>query len=108
MRYNRVQQVKMMEYSGVQLVNMKKVWHRMRRGGVHYLLGRFKVVRVCYSGVQRLRMVGQASPVTKSAGPTLFPNTDVDQVVRTIQEEAVFIGLKLPNPIINEIEEFAR
>jgi len=89
-------------------VNIGKALNRILNGEVHYLLGRFKTVRVCYSSVQRLRTVGRGSPATKGVGPTLFPNTDVHQVVRTIQDEAVFIGLKLPDHIIKEIEGFAR
>jgi hypothetical protein len=40
--------------------------------------------------------------------PTLFPEADISQIVQAIREEAVFIGLKLPPPVIAEIEAFAR
>jgi hypothetical protein len=40
---------------------------------------------------------------------TLFPDADVDEIVRTIHDAAVFIGLNLPgSSIINEIENFSR
>ena len=62
-----------------------------------------------YSGLQRLRGAIKRAPQPELATrPTLFPDTDVEQVVRTIREEAVFIGLKLPAHIIGEIEAFGR
>jgi hypothetical protein len=39
---------------------------------------------------------------------TLFPGADIDRVVQTIREEAVFIGLQLPAEVVAEIEAFAR
>src|SRR4051794_12249356 len=39
---------------------------------------------------------------------TLFPSTDIDHVVQTIREEAVFVGLNLPAGIVADIEAFAR
>jgi hypothetical protein len=89
-------------------MNLRSVLNRIRRGDFHYLLGRFRIVRICYSGLQRVRMVGRSSTVNKSYRPTLFPNTDVDEVVRTIRKDAVFVGLKLPSHITTEIESFAR
>jgi hypothetical protein len=90
-------------------MNVKTVAKRIRRGELYYLLGRFKTVRSSYSKLRRLRgVVGRVPPTESAELPTLFPDADVDHVVRTIQEEAVFVGLRLPAHIVSEIEAFGR
>jgi hypothetical protein len=90
-------------------MNIKTIAGRIAQGEIHYVLGRFRTVRVSYSGLQRFRRAVRRVPPPEIAGrPTLFPNTDVDQVIRTIREEAVFVGLKLPADTIAEIEAFGR
>jgi hypothetical protein len=90
-------------------MNLKTVAGRISNGELHYVLGRFKTVRVSYSGLQRLRRVVGLVPRTETARrPTLFPNTDIDQVIQTIRKEAVFIGLNLPAETISEIDAFGR
>jgi hypothetical protein len=90
-------------------MNLKTLADKISHGEIQYVLGRFKTVRVSYSRLQRLRGLGGRVPPTEIAGlPTLFPNTDVDQVVRTIRDEAVFVGLRLPARVTAEIDAFAR
>jgi hypothetical protein len=90
-------------------MNLKSVASRISHGEFHYVLGRFKTVRVSYSNLRRLRSVmGGGTPPETDGLPTLFPETDVDQVVRLIREEAVFVGLTLPARITTEIEAFGR
>jgi hypothetical protein len=90
-------------------MNFRSVAGRLRRGEFHYALGRFKTVRASYSGLQRLRgMVGRAPDMEGAGRPTLFPNTDVDCAVECMRQEAVFLGLRLPPPIVAEIEAFGR
>ena len=86
-------------------MKLKGVVDRVRRGDVQYVLGRFKTVRVAYGGARRL----MDPPIRRRNGEaTLFPGVDVDHVIRTIREEAVFVGLKLPSEIVAEIDAFGR
>jgi hypothetical protein len=90
-------------------MNLKSVASRLRRGELHYALGRFKTVRASYSGLQRLRgVVARAPEVDSAERPTLFANTNVDRAVQIMREEAVFLGLKLPPHIVADIEAFGR
>jgi hypothetical protein len=93
---------------GVQM-NIGTIARRLRQGDLQYILGRFKTIRRAYSGLQHLRetlTLDVDSPGVSRR--TLFPNVNVDEAVRTIQKDAVFLGLKLPIHVIKEIEEFAR
>jgi hypothetical protein len=49
-------------------MNLKSVASRLRRGELHYALGRFKTVRASYSGLQRLRGVVARAPAADVAG----------------------------------------
>jgi hypothetical protein len=90
-------------------MSVKSVAKRLAHGDVEYVLGRFKSVRVSYSGVQRLRgIVAPAAPAAAASRPTLFPAVDIAAAVKDIREEAVFVGIKLPPAEIAEIEAFAR
>jgi hypothetical protein len=88
-------------------MNLKGVADRIRRGDVHYVLGRFKTVRRAYSGARRIgESFTPGGSGKNSAGPSLFPNADVGQIVKTIRKEAVFVGLNLPPDIVTEIRHF--
>lgn len=87
-------------------MNFKSVATRIRRGELHYALGRFKTIRASYSRLQGLR--GRSSTVDYAGRPTLFPDTDIQGAVRIMRAEAVFLGLKLPPHIITQIETFGR
>jgi hypothetical protein len=85
------------------------VARRIRAGDVQYMLGRFRTVRVAYGGMRRV-LEGRW-PVLDNEGDrcaTLFPGTDINKVVQTIRDEAVYVGLRLPAEIVSEILEFAR
>jgi hypothetical protein len=88
-------------------MNVRTVARRIKSADLQYVLGRFKTVRRSYSGLQRLKGVLRA-PLAIDGRSTLFPGIDIDKVVRTIREEAVFIGLRLPANTVAEIEAFAK
>lgn len=90
-------------------MNLKSIASKVRHGEVSYALGRFKTVRVSYSALRKAQRAlrGNAEPSVEGR-PTLFPNTNVQNVIRTIREDAVFVGLKLPPHTVREIEAFAR
>lgn len=82
---------------------------RIARGDLHYLLGRFKAVRVSYSRLQGLRdRLSISAPLGVASGPTLFPSVDVEKVIDQIRREAVYIGLQLPPQIVAKIAAFGR
>ena len=90
-------------------MNLKKVVTRVRRGDAYYALGRFKTVRATYSGLRHWRAGFASAPTSDiDENTTLFPATDINHVVQTIRDEAVFVGLKLPGGIVAEIDAFAR
>lgn len=90
-------------------MNLRSVAGRLKRGELHYALGRFKTVRASYSRLQRLKgVVGRTPEMEAAERPTLFANTHVERAVQTMREEAVFLGLKLPPHIVAEIEAFGR
>lgn len=90
-------------------MNLNGVANRIRRGDVQYVLGRFKTIRVAYGGARRVMdMMAPASMNGSGKQATLFPDADVDHIIQTIREEAVFVGLKLPSDIVAEIDAFGR
>lgn len=90
-------------------MKLQAIANRIARGDISYALGRFRTVRVAYSGVRHLA-TGFGGPSIADAGNaiTLFPGIDVEQVVQTIRKEAVFVGLQLPIDVVAGIEAFAR
>jgi hypothetical protein len=90
-------------------MNLKSVTGRLRRGELHYALGRFRTVRASYSRYQQFKgAVGRAPVADGAQRPTLFPGTDVALAVETMREEAVFLGLRLPPHIVAAIDAFGR
>jgi hypothetical protein len=90
-------------------MNLKGVTDRIRRGDVHYALGRFKTVRSAYSGARRLMdTIAPGAPHTNGSRQSLFPYADVGRIIKSIREEAVFVGLNLPSDIVTEICNFGK
>lgn len=89
-------------------MNLQSIASRISNADLAYVLGRFKIVRTTYSGARKLAALGRPAASDARDGPTLFPDTDIPQIVQTIREEAVFIGLQLPPSVVAEIEAFAR
>jgi hypothetical protein len=86
-------------------MNLQSVTARLAKGEIQYVLGRFRTVRGAYAGARRL-LDGPVS-VRDDTRATLFPNANVGQIIKTISEEAVFVGLNLPPDVVAEIRAFA-
>lgn len=88
-------------------MNLASIATHVRRGNVHWALGRFKLVRTAYSTI---RQYGNQSAQIYSAAPrdTLFRDINVDDAVREIATEAVCLGFQLPAEICASIEDFAK
>jgi hypothetical protein len=89
-------------------VKLKGIATRLAKGDLPYVLGRFKTVRMTYGGVRRLLDGPLTIPGKHDGRSTLFPEANVDHIIKTISEEAVFVGLKLPADIVAEIDAFGR
>src|SRR4051812_28358490 len=90
-------------------MNLKKVVTRVRQGDAYYALGRFKTVRATYSGLRHLADGFASARICDiDEHTTLFPGTDIDNVVQPVREEAVFVGLTLPAGTVADIDAFAR
>lgn len=87
-------------------MDIASVARRLRRADIQYILGRFRSVRAVYSSYRRLAEGGRSVPI--DGLPTLFPGVDVDTVVKAIREDAVYVGLRLPEDVVSEILAFAR
>ncbi|MDA9526882.1 hypothetical protein ACM42_00155 [Bradyrhizobium sp. CCBAU 25338] len=87
-------------------MNLRGIATRLFEGDIRYALGRFRTVRLAYSGARRL--MDRHIPLQQNRTSTLFTHRDVGQIVKTISEDAVFIGLNLPAHIVSEIDAFAR
>ncbi len=88
----------------------------MRRGGIinrikskdlAYMLGRFRLVRIGYSSARGAAELFKRKPVGRWSMPTLFPHANVPDIVQSIRDEAVFVGLNLPGYLVDQIREFA-
>jgi hypothetical protein len=89
-------------------MNVKSILSRLRSGELHYVFGRFRAVRMSYSRIRRLRETGFRMSAEISGGQTLFPDIDVAQAVKSIRDDAVFLGIRLPATIVREIDAFCR
>jgi len=87
-------------------MNLQGIAGRFSEGDIHYVLGRFRTVRLAYGAARRLLERGVVAE--QNGIPTLFPDRNVSEIVETISEEAVFVGLNLPAYIVSEIDAFAR
>lgn len=91
-------------------MDIASVTNRAIRADFQWVLGRFRTVRVTYSGIRRAleatRRAMQKGESAKDKRPSLFPDADIPRIVQTIREEAVFVGLDLPAEILSEIKAF--
>jgi hypothetical protein len=88
-------------------MNLGGIVGRLKRGDLQYVLGRFRTVRATYGKARGLLEALQPGTAGSNNTSTLFPDIDLAKVVKSIREEAVFIGLKLPGDIIDQIKAFA-
>lgn len=90
-------------------MNLKGIATRVRQGELSYVLGRFKSVRTTYAGVRRVTDALPKRTISSSLrASTIFPCAEISEAIRSIQDEAVFIGLNLPADIVAEIDAFGR
>lgn len=90
-------------------MNLKGIATRVRQGELSYVLGRFKSVRTTYAGVRRVTDALPHRRVSSSLRiSTIFPRADIREAIRSIRDEAVFVGLNLPGETVAEIETFGK
>jgi hypothetical protein len=92
-------------------MKLSSVAVRLQRADFQYVFGRFQTVRSAY-GLYR-RAFDPLTPTPESASGagasshSLFKNVSTERIVKAIREEAVYVGLTLPQNIVSEIKEFA-
>ena len=66
------------------------------------LLGRFVTV-------QRVvrRLPGRSSLAARNGTSSLFSDIDIGGAVATLQRDGIYVGLRLPQPTVDEIREYA-
>jgi len=91
-------------------MNLTSVARRAARVDLQYVLGRFRTVRATYSGIRRAheaaRRITQGRDSIRDQHPTLFPDANIARIVQSIRDDAVFVGLNLPDRIVSEIRQF--
>ncbi|MGM4906714.1 hypothetical protein AB8B21_03395 [Tardiphaga sp. 866_E4_N2_1] len=87
-------------------MDLKSIVRKVNQGELHYVLGRFNTVRKTYSSVRRLT-AGFTREAASQRTATLFPDADVARIVKTVGEDAVFVGLNLPADTVADIRAFA-
>ncbi len=90
-------------------MGMAGVISSVKSKDLSYFLGRFRAVRLAYGAtrgtLEFFRRPHEA--FGKWSMPTLFPDAVVPDIVQSIRDEAVFVGLNLPPEIVDEIKAFA-
>src|SRR5262249_44794948 len=70
----------------------------------------FKTVRRTYSRTKHMMEIARiVRPLNSTVGriETIFPEADIEGVVRSIHDDAVYVGLNLPNEMVEEVRTFA-
>lgn len=89
-------------------MNVAGVVNRVMAGDLSYVLGRFHTVRSAYGSLRRtLEAMKPASRNVSHQRSPLFPDANVNDIVRAVRDEAVFIGLNLPPTTVEAIKSFA-
>lgn len=83
------------------------IFSRIKSKDLAYLLGRFRMVRLGYSSARGAAEIFKRKPVGRWSLPTVFPDAAVSEIVQTIRDDAVFVGLNLPKLLVDQILEFA-
>jgi len=76
---------------------------------VAYILGRFKIIRRCYSAYSKLKQSFRGLPKNiPDERTTFFKSLPTDLALKSLEKDAVFLGLELPQVIVTEIQEFSQ
>lgn len=91
------------------MINVIDVAHKIVSGEkkISYALGRFKVVRYLYSKYSMLTQLLFRLKDYPQNKNSFFQDVEVVEVLKELEENAMFIGIKIPKDVIEEIKEFA-
>ena len=81
--------------------------NRIKSKDLAYMLGRFRMVRLGYSSARGAADFFKRKQVGQWTMPTVFPDAIVPDIVQSIRNEAVFVGLNLPKYLVDQIMDFA-
>ncbi len=76
---------------------------------VPYILGRFKIIRSCFSVYSRLKQsFSNSQKNIPDESASFFKSLTIDLALKSLEKDAVFLALKLPQAIVAEIQEFSQ
>jgi hypothetical protein len=80
-----------------------------RQRVIAYLLGRFKTFRSLYSASKKIQqlIIGSQEKINYE-NTTFFQDVAIDFALKSLEKDAVFLGLKLPKDIVAEIQTFSQ
>lgn len=91
------------------MINIIHAAHQIVSGEkkISYALGRFKVVRYLYSKYRMFIQLLFPLKDYRLNKNSIFQEVEVVEVLKELEDNAVFIGIKIPKDVIEEIKEFA-
>ncbi|MBF2068001.1 MAG: hypothetical protein IGS39_26820 [Calothrix sp. C42_A2020_038] len=79
------------------------------RKEIAYILGRFKTIRRFYRKYSKIKQLTLGFPKNINyESTTFFQDIPIDLALKYLNKNAVFLGLKLPQEIVDEIREFSK
>ena len=88
-------------------MNVGNIARRLASGNLHYVFGRFELVRKGYSTWRRLQPVPHAYTEAASDSASIFPKIDPHQVLADLRSDSIAFGFDLPPDVLANIVEFA-
>jgi hypothetical protein len=85
---------------------VKKLVYRQQ--SLSYVFGRFKIVRRMYSLYRMLLQVLFPLKREVCTAPTLFESIPVNLVIEEVKINGVFLGIKIPRELVEEIQHYAK
>ena len=88
---------------------VKALFRRIFRGELHYLFGRFYVVRRLYGTVQHLlQRIGVGRPRHRDGASTIWPDMDERAAATELGTSSVVFGFDLPRDDVERMVAYAR
>ncbi|MFQ4144718.1 hypothetical protein [Chlorogloeopsis sp. ULAP02] len=96
--------------------NFPKLWLKLRRRFFHYLDFAIQkpdwMIMFCFSRIHLIRNMVQFiykdKTLSNYEGNSVFEDIDVNQVVDSLKAEGIYLGINLPNHVLQEVIEFSK
>jgi hypothetical protein len=96
-------------YQPTRVSPLRVVKRILLEGKLYFAMGRFRTVRRGYSAWRHLRQsFAPPRPLNGTAADgTLFPGHDKRTIVDTLRRDGIYVGLQVPQPLVEEVVAFA-